>query len=56
MLHVDDLRIAGRKKSSILKLKKQLMSVFAISDCGEANHFLGIKLEYNEDRSRIRLS
>lgn len=56
VLYVDDLLIVGRKKSSILKLKKQLMSVFAMSDCGEANHFLGIKLEYNEDRTRIRLS
>lgn len=50
VLYVDDLLIA------IIILKKQLMLIFAMSDCGEASHFLGIELSYSTENNTLRLS
>lgn len=56
VLYVDDLLIAGRKLTSIVRLKKELSAVFKMTDCGEANYFLGMKLVYNREEGTLRLS
>lgn len=56
IIYVDDLLIAGRKLSSIVRLKKELSAVFKMTDCGEVHHFLGMKVEYNRNEGRLRLS
>lgn len=35
VLYVDDLLIAGMKLSTILKLKRELSRMFAMTDCGQ---------------------
>lgn len=56
VIYVDDLLIAGRKLTSIVRLKKELSAVFKMTDCGEANYFLGMKLMYNREEGTLRLS
>lgn len=56
ILYVDDLLIAGRNLSSINMVKKKLASVFAMTDCGELRHFLGMRINYNRREGTLRLS
>lgn len=56
VLYVDDLLIAGRKVESISRLKKKLSTVFSMTDCGEARHFLGMKITYNWEEGTLQLS
>lgn len=56
VLYVDDLLIAGRKLESIVRLKKQLSKVFCMTDCGEARHFLGMKMVYDRKAGVLQLS
>ena len=46
ILYVDDLIIAGRNINSINSLKRDLAKEFEMTDCGELNYFLGIKIEH----------
>lgn len=56
VLYVDDLLIVGRKLESIVRLKKQLSTVFRMTDCGEARHFLGMKIAYDRQTGVLQLS
>ena len=56
ILYVDDLLIAGRSLSTIKMLKKKLASVFAMTDCGELRHFLGMRIDYNRSGGTLKLS
>lgn len=53
VIYVDDLLVAGNKKSSIEKLKKDLSKRFEMSDCGILKFFLGMKIQCDNDEIKI---
>lgn len=56
VLYVDDLLIVGMKQESIQTLKRKLSRIFEMTDCGELNHFLGMKISYDRGAGRMQLS
>lgn len=56
LLYVDDVLIAGNDLNDIERVKKKLSSVFDMSDCGELQYYLGMKIEYNKQMGCMYLS
>ncbi|XP_062535018.1 uncharacterized protein LOC134204205 [Armigeres subalbatus] len=55
-MYMNDLMVAGHNLASVIKLNKDLASMFEMSDCGELRHFLGMKIEYNHEDGQLQLS
>ena len=49
-VYVDDIIIAGRDKSSIKRVKRQLAAKFDIKDLGKLSYFLGISIIQDQDK------
>ena len=49
IVYVDDLIIAGNNKFELEKIKIALTREFSMTDLGELNFFLGIKIERKDD-------
>ena len=49
-MYVDDIIIAGRDKSSIKRVKRQLAAKFDIKDLGKLSYFLGISIIQDQDK------
>lgn len=56
VLYVDDLLIIGKRQETIQNLKLELARTFEMTDCGEVNFFLGMKIDYDWQRGRMKLS
>lgn len=54
-IYVDDIIVAASGKSAELKAKKELMSKFEMTDLGELNWFLGMKITRDWDDKTIKL-
>ena len=54
-VYVDDIVIAGSDKTSIERVKKQLVAKFDIKDLGELSYFLGISIVQNRDKKTVWL-
>src|SRR5271166_5511598 len=52
-LYVDDLLILTSNISTMEKLKLELSHAFEMTDCGEAHHFLGIKINRSQGNLTI---
>ena len=56
LLYVDDMLIASRNSSGIRKLKKKLSSEFEMKDLEEAKKILGMKIERDGMKRRLKLT
>ncbi len=56
VLYVDDMLIAGKHKSTIDALKRQLNSAFAMKDLGDAEHILGMRIKRDRKLKMLFLS
>ena len=45
ILYVDEMLVAGKKKSTLNALKQQLNSTFSMKDLGEAEHILRMRIK-----------
>ncbi len=55
-LYVDDMLIAAKDKSEIIKLKAKLNSKSEMKDLGAAKKILGIEISKDRNSSRVFLS
>ena len=55
-LYVDDMLLAGKRKTSLDALEDQLKSVFSIKDLGNAKHILGMRISRNRKVKLLFLS
>ena len=55
LLYVDDMLITSRNTSAIRKLKKELSSEFEMKDLGEAKKILGMEIERDRVKGRLKL-
>ena len=53
-IYVDDIIVAASGKSAELNAKKELMSKFEMTDLGELNWFLGMKITRDWDEKTIK--
>ena len=56
VLYVDDMLLAGKKKSTLNALKQQLNSAFSMKDLGEAEHILGMRIKRDRQQYTLHLS
>ena len=56
LVFVDDLLICCKNKSIINEIKESLMKRFAMKDLGKIGNYIGIDIDYSEDRSKMTLS
>jgi hypothetical protein len=56
LVYVYDMLLVGKLGEAITAVKRDLHAFFAITDLGEASHFLGILLERDREAGTIRLS
>jgi len=56
MLYVNDMLIAVKNKTHVLKLTAQLKKELDMKDLGEAKKFLGIEIIRDRDSGRLWLS
>jgi transposase InsO family protein len=56
ILYVDDVIIAGKSLNRIKEIKTKLQETFEMTDMGKLQHFLGIKIDYNEPEGKVELS
>ena len=55
-LYVDDLLIASEDESAIRGLKEGLQEVFKMTDIGDVNTVLGIKIQRNREKGTLTMS
>lgn len=55
-LHVDDILISASQDNSIQHIKQSLNNKFQMTDDGEAESILGIKIRHNHNKRSIHLS
>lgn len=56
IIYVDDVLIAGDDIHTIENLKRNLNSIFEMSDCGILQYYLGTKIEYDRQNGIMKLS
>ena len=56
LVFVDDLLICCKDKHIINKVKASLMQRFAMKDLGKISQYIGIDINYSDDRSKLTLS
>lgn len=56
LVFVDDLLICCRDKNKINKVKASLMEKFAMKDLGKISQYIGIDIDYSENRDKMTLS
>lgn len=56
LIYVDDLLICGKDKKKIQSIKKLLSDRFKMKDLGEINEYLGIEVDYNYCKYKMKLS
>ena len=56
VLYVDDMLIAGKKRSAVDALKQQLNTAFSMKDLGDAEHILGMRIRRQRDQHTLYLS
>ena len=56
VLYMDDMLVAGKKKSTLNALKQQLNSAFSMKDLGEAEHILGMRIKWDRHQYTLHLS
>ena len=56
VLYVDDMLLAGKRKTSLDALKDQLKLVFSMKDLGNAEHILGMRISRNRKDKLLFLS
>ena len=56
MLYIDDMLIASKNRSTVVRLKKQLSFEFEMKDLGEVKKVLDIEIESDRDSGKIRLT
>ena len=50
-VYVDDMVLAGKRKTRIEKVKNELALKFDIKDLGELSYFLGISVVQNQEET-----
>lgn len=56
VIYVDDLLIMGVRAKTVDDIKKKLSQFFKMTDCGELQHFLGMKIAYDRVLGTMCLS
>ena len=56
LVFVDDLLICCKDKNKINEIKSSLMKRFAMKDLGKINQYIGIDIDYSDDRNKMTLS
>ena len=56
LIYVDDLLICSKNKRKIRSVKKLLTNRFEMKDLGEVKEYLGINIEYDYFKNKMRLS
>lgn len=56
LIFVDDLLICCKDKDKIKKVKTSLMERFEMKDLGKIKRYIGIDIDYSDDRKRMTLS
>ena len=56
LVFVDDLLICCKNKNKIDEVKASLMEKFSMKDLGKIKNYIGITIEYSDDRKRMSLS
>lgn len=55
LIFVDDLLICCKDKIKIIEVKASLMKRFAMKDLGKIKSYIGLDIDYNENRNRMTL-
>lgn len=56
LIFVDDLLICSKDKNKIKEVKTNLMNKFAMKDLGKIKSYVGIDIDYSDDRKKMTLS
>lgn len=56
LIFVDDLLICSKDKDKVKMVKTNLMERFAMKDLGKIKSYIGIDIDYNDDRNKMTLS
>lgn len=55
-LYVDDVKLVGPNEEVLDKIAMEIAKYFNIKELGHARHYLGMKVEFDRENQRIRLS
>ncbi len=55
LLHVDDMLVASSDLNKLEEIKGKLSEVFEVSDLGEPKSFLGMTIERDRKKSRMKI-
>jgi hypothetical protein len=53
IIYVDDILVASSSDQALLTAKKSLRALYTIKDLGEAEYFLGVKIEMEHNRPKL---
>jgi Reverse transcriptase (RNA-dependent DNA polymerase) len=53
IIYVDDILVASASEKAAVMSKKNLSTLYTVKDLGEAEYFLGLKIEREQNRLRL---
>lgn len=56
LLYVDDIIVVSNSLDYVAKIKRMLTKRFEMTDMGELKHYLGLKVERNFEKGRMKIS